>query len=337
MTDVMSAFPALEHEPLSQWQPGRAVRVSAPASSANLGPGFDSIGLGLEIRDEYQVVVTDTPGLQLQMHGQGASMLRRDESHLVARTLRQGLSISGAGWLPELAMCGLGLRLDCHNVIPMSAGMGSSATAIVSGLSLGFALAGDGKLTDAELTLINTHAGLWEGHPDNSSASVYGGLTISWQPSADVVRTACLHVHHQIEPVVLVPHGDRLDTSTARAVLAPLVNHGDAVRQAGRSALLVHAMTSDPDLLWDATCDWLHQEPRRAAYPSSMAAVDALRRLGHAAVISGAGPTVLALVRTDVADAVQTEVKSWGRGWKVLRPDIDSTGVLAGRPIQASV
>ncbi|UJH70680.1 homoserine kinase [Ornithinimicrobium sp. INDO-MA30-4] len=331
MSETPNTRPMTTTDPVSEWRVGRSVAVGAPASSANLGPGFDSIGLALAVRDEYSVSVTATPGLQVELHGEGAQGLRRDESHLVARTLKQGLALSGVGWLPELATHGLGLRLDCYNVIPMSAGMGSSATAIVGGLSLGFALAGDGELTEAERSLINTHAGLWEGHPDNSSASVYGGMTVSWQPSADVVRTAQLQVHPQIEPVVLVPSGDRLSTSTARAALAPLVNHGDAVRQAGRSALLVHAMTQDPDLLWDATCDWLHQEPRRAAYPASMAAVDALRGLGHAAVISGAGPTVLALVRSDVADAVQAEVRSWGRSWKVLRPGIDTAGVVAAK------
>lgn len=308
---------------------GRSVRVSVPASSANLGPGFDTIGLALGIRDEYAGTVTSIPGLTISLRGEGADALPSDETHLVARALRQALEVMGVGWLDELARRGLGLRLDCHNVIPMSAGLGSSATAVVAGLGLGFALASRGPLTEAELGLVNTHAGVWEGHPDNSSASVYGGLTVSWMPAARVVRTAHLVVHPEVEPVVLLPRGDRLSTTTARAVLPGHVSHADAVQQAGRAALLVHALTTDPTLLWDATCDWLHQEQRRTAYPGSMAAVDALRAQGHAAVVSGAGPTVLALVRRDIGDAVAAEARGWGRSWRVIRPGIALHGLIA--------
>ncbi len=308
---------------------GRSVRVSVPASSANLGPGFDTVGLALGIRDEYAGTVTTTPGLTVVLRGEGADALPSDQTHLVARAVRQALEVMGVGWLDELGRRGLGLRLDCHNVIPMSAGLGSSATAVVAGLGLGFSLVSRGPLTDAELGLVNTHAGVWEGHPDNSSASVYGGLTVSWMPAARVVRTAHLVVHPDVEPVVLLPRGDRLSTTTARAVLPTHVSYTDAVQQAGRSALLVHALTTDPTLLWDATCDWLHQEQRRTAYPGSMAAVDALRAQGHAAVVSGAGPTVLALVRRDIGDAVAAEVRGWGRSWKVIRPGIALHGLIA--------
>lgn len=309
---------------------GRTVHVTVPASTANLGPGFDTIGLGLELRDRYAVQVTSTPGVVVETHGEGAPGLPTDEHHLVARALRQAMAVSGLGWVDDLGGEGVGLRVTCHNVIPMSAGLGSSATAVVGGLGLGFALAeaGIAGFSDAELTMVNTHAGVWEGHPDNSSASVYGGLTVSWMPAAQVVRTARLPVHPDVEPVVLLPRGDRLPTSTARAVLPSHVPHGDAVRQAGRSALLVHALTVDPTLLWDATCDWLHQEQRRSAYPGSMGAVDALRAQGHAAAVSGAGPTVLVLVRRDIADVVETEARGWGREWTVLRPGIARDGLV---------
>ncbi|MCE0485508.1 homoserine kinase [Ornithinimicrobium sediminis] len=310
-------------------EPGRTVRVSVPASSANLGPGFDTVGLALGIRDEYAVRVTSTPGLVVELRGEGVELLPDDEAHLVARAMREALEVLGVGWLEELARRDLGLQLSCHNVVPMSAGLGSSATAVVAGLGLGFALASRGPLTDTELALVNTHAGVWEGHPDNSSASVYGGLTVSWMPASRVVRTAHLVVHPEIEPVVLVPRGDRLSTTTARAVLPGHVPHADAVQQAGRAALLVHALTTDPTLLWDATCDWLHQEQRRTAYPASMAAVDTLRAQGHAAVVSGAGPSVLALVRRDIAEVVAAEVRGWGRAWKVVRPGIALHGLIS--------
>ncbi|MGB3684487.1 MAG: homoserine kinase [Ornithinimicrobium sp.] len=306
--------------------------VSVPASSANLGPGFDTVGLGLAVRDEYSLQLTGEPGLVVHLHGEGSQDLPRDETHLVVRAVAEAAAMCGAPWLDGLAARGQGVQIDCHNVIPMSAGMGSSASAIVGGLGLGVAYAkalqgASPKLNEADLALVNTRAGVWEGHPDNSSASVYGGLTISWMPSADVVRTARARLHTDIEPVILVPRGDRLSTATARSVLAPTVPHLDAVRQAGRSALLVHALTTDPELLLDGTSDWLHQEQRRAAYPQAMAAVDSLRDLGQPAVVSGAGPSVLVLARAGMVEALVAEVRSWGRVWRVRRPGVATSGL----------
>ncbi|MGC1209253.1 MAG: homoserine kinase [Ornithinimicrobium sp.] len=311
---------------------GTSVRLRVPASSANLGPGFDSVGLGLGLFDDYTISITEQPGLHVNLQGEGADELPRTEQHLVARAAREGARVCGAPWLEDMGAQGLGLQIDCANVIPMSAGLGSSASAIVGGLGLGFGLSNaltreHADFTDADLAVINTAAGLWEGHPDNSSASVYGGLTLSWLPSLEVVRTAAMRVHPDIEPIVLVPKGDRLATATARSVLAPMVPLADAVRQAARSALLVHAMTADPGLLLDGTSDWLHQEPRRSAYPATMAAVDTLRDRGLAAVVSGAGPSVLILAQSARASEAVEEVRSWGRGWQVLRPGVASNGI----------
>lgn len=309
---------------------GASAAVSAPASSANLGPGYDSVGLGLAVRDEYAVHVTDVPGLQIDLGGVGSEHLPRDERLLVARALKTALQVCGIPWLDGLATQGVGLRLVCRTSIPLSAGLGSSAAAVVGGLGLGFALTRGGVLTEDDLRLVNTHAGLLEGHPDNSAASVYGGLTLSWMPSRSTVRTARLTLHQDIEPVVLVPTAARLATRAARAALPPHVPHADAVRQAARTALLVHALTADPTLLLDATQDWLHQEYRRASYPSSMAAVDLLRSLGHAATVSGAGPTVLVLAVRGTVDSVVTEARSWGRDWRVMRPGVDPEGLRVG-------
>lgn len=309
--------------PAPALEPGRTVRVSVPASSANLGPGFDAVGLALGLLDTYAVAVLPEPGaLEVVLQGEGADRLPRDETHLVCGRIREALAACGIGWLE-----GYGLRLTCRNTIPMSAGLGSSATAIVAGLGLGFALARGGELTEADLGLVNTHAGVAEGHPDNSSASVYGGLTVSWMPSAQTVRTARPQLHPDVVPVVLVPSAERLDTAVARSVLAPMVPRTDAVRQLGRSALLVHALVQEPSLLLDATQDWLHQEPRREVYPVTMGAVDTLRGLGHAAVVSGAGPTALCLTTRDLVDVVVAEARSWGRGWSVLTPGVPATGL----------
>ncbi|MGD8150396.1 homoserine kinase [Ornithinimicrobium sp. Y1694] len=303
--------------------PGLRVEISVPASTANLGPGFDTVGLALGVLDRYAAEVLPEPGrLDLVLAGEGADTLPADETHLVARRLQEALRASGVGWLD-----GYGLRLECHNTIPMSAGLGSSAAAIVAGLGLGFALVREGELTEADLGLVNTHAGIAEGHPDNSSASVYGGLTVSWMPSSQVVRTARLELHPDVVPVVLVPKGERLDTAVARSVLAPQVPRADAVAQAGRAALLVHALTSDPAMLLDATEDRLHQEQRREVYPVTMAAVDMLRTRGHAAVVSGAGPTALCLTTRDLIDVVVDEARAWGKDWKVLTPGVPDTGL----------
>ncbi len=305
---------------------GRSVSVTVPASTANLGPGFDAVGLALGVEDGYAVtVLPDGAGLEVVLEGEGADSLPRDESHLVAARMREALEACGIGWLD-----GYGLRLTCRNRIPMSAGLGSSASAIVGGLGLGFALARGGELTEADLGLVNTHAGIAEGHPDNSSASVYGGLTVSWMPSPQVVRTARPALHTDVVPVVLLPTGERVDTAVARAVLGPHVPRPDAVHQAGRAALLVHALTTDPTLLLDATQDWLHQEQRRSVYPVTMGAVDTLRGLGHAAVVSGAGPTALCLTTTEMKDAVVAEVRTWGKAWKVLTPGVPQVGLRVG-------
>ena len=312
--------------------PDLAVRVRVPGSSANLGSGFDTVALALGCYDEYSLSVTEEPGLRVHLHGTGSDVLPRDETHLVARAAAEAVSVCGGPWTEQLASQGRGLRLECANTIPMSAGLGSSAAAVVGGWGLGFALTnaltrGKAALSPADLAVINTRAGLWEGHPDNSSASVYGGLTLSWRPSVEVVRTASLTLHPQVEPVVLVPRNDRLATATARAVLAPTVPHGDAVRQAGRTGLLVHALTTEPALLLDGTSDWLHQEQRRSAYPATMAAVDTLRDLGQPAVVSGAGPSVLVLTRVDMVEDLAAEVRSWGRGWHMLRPGVADAGL----------
>ncbi|HLS40213.1 MAG TPA: homoserine kinase [Ornithinicoccus sp.] len=306
---------------------GAAAAVSAPASAANLGPGFDCVGLALGLRDEYAVEVTTATGLVVDIQGAGSGHLPRDERLLVAKGLRTALQACGIPWLDELTAQGLGLRLQVRTGIPLSAGLGSSAASVVGGLGLGFALARGGSLTNDDLTLVNTHAGLLEGHPDNSSAATYGGLTVSWQPSSSTVRTARLRLHDDIDPVVLVPTRARLATRTARAALPPHVPFADAVRQSARAALLTHALTTDPTLLLDATQDWLHQEYRRASYPTSMAAVDLLRSLGHPATVSGAGPSVVVLALRGTADSVVAEARSWGREWRILRPGVDTDGL----------
>jgi homoserine kinase len=305
----------------------RSVRVRVPASTANLGPGFDSIGLALGLWDEYVVTALDSPALEVTVTGEGAADVPTDESHLVVRTMRHTWKTLG---VPAPA----GLRLHACNGVPHGRGLGSSATAIVAGVVGAQAIPYAAELAPGDTVAVDlgvaSHlSSLLEGHPDNASASVYGGLTVSWIPDgtgADLGErtvTARPVLHPDVDVVAFVP--DRqLATKHARAVLPTTVPLKDAAANAGRAALLVHALTKEPAHLHAATRDWLHQEARREAYPESMRLLDALRAQGHAAVISGAGPTVLVLTTTERGADVVVPA-GLGR-WSRLTPGIPATG-----------
>lgn len=296
---------------------GAAVRV--PASSANLGPGFDSVGIALGIWDECEATVTHTRGLVIEVSGEGTDEVPRDGRHLVHRTMVTAWSRLGVSPPP-------GLRLTTRNAVPHGRGLGSSATAIVMGIVLAHVLAAQARLVPGvDLGAVNDLAAELEGHPDNSSASVFGGLTLSWSdPDQGMPATSTLQapLHGSLRLLVVVPDV-QLSTAKARSVLPQQVRLADAVRNSARAALLVHALGHDPDLLLPATREWLHQEARRGSYPDSMALVDRLRSAGHAAVISGAGPSVLVMSTQDRLERAVDLVTS---GWQVLRPEIPDVG-----------
>ncbi|WP_427385004.1 homoserine kinase [Janibacter sp. G56] len=298
-------------------RPGTAVRVRVPASSANLGPGFDSIGLALGVWDECVAEVLEAPGLIIEARGEGAEEVPRDERHLVHRAMVRA-------WERVGSQVPAGLRLTCTNAVPHGRGMGSSATAIVTGITAALALTdlAEGGNGTPDLDVVNDLASELEGHPDNASASVHGGLTISWSESPGRTSTAKPQLHPDIRVVVFVPQV-QLSTATARAVLPQAVTLADAASNTARGALLTHALTAAPELLVPATRDWLHQEPRRASYPDSMELVDALRAAGHAATISGAGPSVLALT---TRDAVASVIPFAGATWRALTPEVPTVG-----------
>ena len=301
---------------MGEWQPGASVTVRVPASSANLGPGFDSIGMALGVWDRCRATLLDSADLEITVSGEGAGGVPTDATHLVHRSLVHAFE-DLAEQVPA------GLRLECDNAVPHGRGMGSSATAIVTGIALAHALRAvrDGRSADdIDLGAVNDLAARLEGHPDNSSASVFGGVTLSWSDDpARGTTTLRLAPHPDLVPVVFTP-GTQLSTATARSVLPAQVRLADAAANSARAALLTVA----PQHLLDATREWLHQEPRRASYPDSMALVDALRADGHAAVISGAGPSVLVLATTSTADAVSA---AGADAWRVLRPGIPERGV----------
>ena len=301
------------------WRAGCSVEVRVPASSANLGPGFDSVGLALGLWDTCTATVTDEPGLRIEVSGEGAVDVPRDGSHLVHRTMVRA-------WEELRVTPPAGLSLRCVNGVPHGRGLGSSATAIVTGVVAAQALHAvcRGVASEPDLAFANRLAAELEGHPDNSSASVFGGLTLSWSEEPDGTQTLRLTPHADVEPVVAVP-SDQLSTAKARSVLPTHIRHADAALNSARTALLVHALTDDPAYLLPATREWLHQEARRESFAPSMALVDRLRALGHAAVISGAGPSVLVLSTKERADDVVAAVEG---PWRVLRPGIPPVGAL---------
>jgi homoserine kinase len=283
-----------------------AVRVRVPASSANLGSGFDALGLALSLYDTVEVRVADS-GLVVRATGQGADTVPTDETHLVVCALRATCD--------RLDVHLPGLVLNCDNAVPHARGLGSSAAAVVAGVAAGYALAG--RAVDSSALRI---AAEFEGHADNAAASLYGGLVVAWQ-DGDRYSAVRLEPHASLRPVVLIP-AEESATKVTRGLLPDMVPHADAAFSAGRAALAVHAITSAPELLLAATEDRLHQSYRQPAWPATSRLVEALRAAGIAAMVSGAGPTVLALT-TDgtVPEDVDRD------GFSVLPLDIDRTGV----------
>lgn len=276
---------------------GRSVTVAVPASSANLGPGFDSLGLALDWVDEVEVTVL-AGGCEVLVTGEGAASVPRDRSHLVLATLEGALAELGAS-LP-------GVRLRSHNTIPHGRGLGSSSAALVAGLLAGWTLASPDRPVDRQWLLQRAHA--LEGHADNVAAAIFGGLVLTWSDEAQAgasVRSGRLDP--ALRAVALVP-GVSVLTEHARRVLPAAVPHRDAAAGAGRAALLVHALAGDPDVLLPATRDWLHQEQRAPLMPAADGLRRALRRAGFAALVSGAGPTVLVLLPEDRVEDLRTWV-----------------------------
>jgi homoserine kinase len=271
-------------------------RVRVPATSANIGPGFDAFGLALALYDDVVAQVSDDAGVRVDVHGEGADDVPRDHRHLVAKAMLRGFDALGGR--PR------GLDLVCANRIPHGRGLGSSAAAIVSGLLLARALVvgGEDRLPDAALLEL---AVAIEGHPDNVAACLNGGVVVAWTRAGSPPTTRVLRLDPSpaVVPVVCVP-STAVATRKARALLPETVPHADAAYNAARAALLIPALTGRPDLLLDATDDRLHQGYRRPAYPRTADLVAKLREAGIPAAVSGAGPTVLALADAATAPTV---------------------------------
>ncbi|OUC97903.1 homoserine kinase [Streptosporangium minutum] len=324
------------------------VTVRVPATSANLGPGFDTLGLALALYDEVEVGLVD-PGdprsrsVGIEVTGEGAGELDDGEGHLIVKTMRLTFDRMG---LPQPR----GIRLRCLNRIPHARGLGSSSAAICAGILAARALAGapypavDGpdpaggqagpgrpgarrEFTDDDVFALATEI---EGHPDNVAPCLAGGLTIAWTDQSNAPHMVKLIPHADIRPVAIIPR-HRLSTEVARGLLPKDVPHSDASANAGRAALLVAALTERPEreLLLAATEDRLHQNYRAPAMPQSADLVQRLRGLGVPTVVSGAGPTILAFSTVDTQDLIAPEV---GTDWHIQPLDVETRGACVVSP-----
>jgi homoserine kinase len=300
------------------------VWARVPATSANLGPGFDSLGLALGLHDELSATVTTDGGFRVAVTGQGAGELPADEKHLVVRAM--------LATFDEIGGRPAGLVLECLNRIPQARGLGSSSAAIVAGVLMARELVVDGPQRLDQAAALRLAARL-EGHPDNVAPCLLGGFTIAWtdlgqhpqgrEGSSGGARAVSLPPAPGVQPILFVPE-ERGLTAKARAALPESVPHADAALTAGRAALLVHALTSAPELLFPATEDRLHQNYRAPGMVGTATLVTTLRDAGVAAVVSGAGPSVLAL--SPVPKGFDA-----GPEWVTQTLPVDRDGALAGR------
>jgi homoserine kinase len=309
--------------------PGVTATAVVAASSANLGPGFDSLGLALHLYDEIVVETTES-GLVVEVHGEGEGQVPLDRSHLVVRAIERGLQ--------EASVTASGLIVRCTNAIPHSRGLGSSAAAVVGGLAAANGLAAQGGTPPMGTAALVQISSEFEGHPDNAAAAVLGGAVVSWTDGAesgtDPARYAGapIRLHPDISLFTAIPQV-RSATAETRVLLPEQVSHVAARFNLSRAALLVVALTERPDLLMAATEDVLHQPQRAPALPASAEYLQVLRRCGIPAVLSGAGPAVLALTTsTDLPD--EAVERGQELGFSVTRTSVGrgvtwSSGVVA--------
>ena len=294
------------------------MQVQVPATSANLGPGFDSLGLALGLHDRYIAQVLDEQVIDIDISGEGADAIPRNEKNLVIKSMYKGFEFLGGK--PR------GIALRALNVIPHSRGLGSSASAIVGGLSLARALVLGGNERMSNEDMLNL-ANEMEGHPDNVAAAIFGGATIAWQElqhSHNVALSVQVEVDPRISAIAFVP-STSVSTSKARKMLPDSIKHADAVKNSAHAALLVHALQHRPDLLHTATEDFLHQSYRADAMPASFTLLMKLRNAEVAAFISGAGPTILVL-HTGGSAEVDELTRAAGDRFTAMALGISRTG-----------
>jgi homoserine kinase len=287
------------------------ITVRVPATSANLGPGFDCFGLALELCNEVTVDTEAEPGVTWE--GEGADELPTDGSDMVSRaiafTVERLLQLHPNAELSSFSLHGM-------NRIPLERGLGSSSAAAVAGVAIGRLLVEAASDDDPNATF--AYAAELEGHPDNAAPATFGGLTVFAPGSGYVHR---LEPHRDLDPVVVLPDGLRLATIEARSALSNTVERRDAVFNIGHAALAVVAFTREPELLLVALQDRLHEDVRTALVPGSAALLDDFRHRQIPACLSGAGPSLLAFERDGHSLGELPE------GWRAIRPGVRANGV----------
>ena len=296
---------------------GRKVHVKVPATTANLGPGFDTLGMALSFYDELTATVSDKAGVRVTVHGEGEGDVPTDENNLVAQAMIATFEHYGVA-VP-------GVDLVCENRIRHARGMGSSSAAIVGGIMLAKGLL-DGIVEIDAQGLLDLATEL-EGHPDNVAPALFGALSIAWT-TPNGPKHKKLIVHRGVSLLVAVPRNATMSTKVARSLQPEQVPHEDAIFNVSRSALLIAALIQSPELLHEATEDKLHQDYRAEAMPATSALVHSLRDAGFAAVVSGAGPSVLVLTDDPVERKRAAElIEANGNGeWECLMLAVDFKG-----------
>ncbi|HEX5936504.1 MAG TPA: homoserine kinase [Actinomycetota bacterium] len=288
------------------------ITVRVPATSANLGPGFDCFGLALDLCNEVTVDTEAQP--EVTWEGEGADELPVDGTDMVSRAIAHAFEVGrrrfDPGPIPSF-------HLRSVNRIPLAAGLGSSAAAGVAGTVVGLVFLAEGRREhlDRDPVSVIPYASRLEGHADNAAAAVLGGFTIV--ASGFPYR---LDPHPDLDPVVLTPQHVTTSTEEARVALAPEVKRPDAVFNIGHASLTVTALTNDPDLLAFALDDRMHEESRLASVPDGLRLLRELRGRKIAACVSGAGPSLLAFPRVD--DDIELP-----DGWRSIRPGVRAAGV----------
>ena len=295
---------------------GLSVTVRVPATTANLGPGFDTLGLALSLYDELTVSVRDAPGATVEVIGVGEGEVPTDESNLVVRAIAYTFAACSQP-MP-------GLHLVARNSIPHGRGLGSSGAAIVSGIMAAKGLL-DG-IVDLDAGALLALATALEGHPDNVAPALFGGLTIAWTTDAGPQHKKLI-VHRGVSPLIAVPEST-MSTELARSLRPASVPHEDAIFNVSRSALLIAALIQSPELLLAATEDRLHQSYRAAAMPETESLILELRSHGLPAVVSGAGPSILVLCSDPAQRLVAAELIAARSGspWQSLLLAVDFKG-----------
>lgn len=314
-----------------------SVSVRVPATSANLGSGFDTAGIALDYADSLVFTLDESQDVRVIIHGEGENTLPRDENHLVVKAFRKACEIFG---LPNLKF-----TLEAHNQIPQARGMGSSASAIVAGVAAAWSFAHEVNI-DREV-IFEISAAI-EGHPDNVAPAVFGGLTMSWKDSQEF-HAVQYKVSKDISVSIFVPDF-KLSTEKARQALPEKVPYGDAIFNVSRAAMLpvafgelnsescdaVKSNLSRNELLFEATQDALHQPYRANLMQDSWDLVKSLRDAGFAAAISGAGSCVAVFYAGNSAlanEQIDKIAEPWlsRDGWQVLHMSVDSSGVAITR------